>query len=276
MSIYTHVRKTALSYAQLLKTGQITSYHVGDDGDLQLGVKPWYTVLTTGQYSGTINITVNGKTHATSNACVQDKNTGLMFHREVIQTDLGPAADGKFFWDQYTLGPKIDITFTAATKIIHSVAGDFDTGACCVGRKITVSGAAQAGNNQVVTVTAITANDMTVNEVIVNEGAGASVSFASVDDLIWDLKDQANSGSGLAGYTDWRIPNRKELESLIDLGQCGPTIDGTVFPSTPNADCWTSSTDICNTVRAWVVSFAWGSVSAKIKKTVKTYIRLVR
>lgn len=262
--------------APLLKTGQVTSYHAGDDGDLELGVAPKFTILTTGRYSGTVNITVNGKTHATSNACVQDKNTGLMFHREVIQADIGPAGDGKLFWEQWTLGPKIDITFTAATKIIHSVAGDFDIGACCVGRKITISGAAQGGNNQDVTVAAITANDMTVNEVIVNEGAGASVSFASVDDLIWDLKDQANSGSGIAGYTDWRIPNRRELESIANIEYCFSAIDATVFPSTPSDYHWTTSTNPCSTNKAWVVHFHHGSITYYAKRTSKFYMRLVR
>jgi hypothetical protein len=269
--LYNHGANKAL----LLKTGQVTSYHADDDGDLQLGIAPSYTVLTTGRYSGTVNITVNGKTHATSNACVQDKNTGLMWHREVIQSDIGPAANGKLFWDQWTLGPKIDISFTAATKVIHSIAGDFDTGACCVGRKITVSGAAQAGNNQVVTVAAITANDMTVNEVIVNEGAGASVSFASVDDLIWDLKDQANANS-LAGYTDWRIPNRKELASIVDLEQCNPCIDGTTFPSTPTTHHWTSSTNPCSTASAWYIYFYDGYTTYGVRQTLKYYVRLVR
>ena len=40
--------------------------------------------------------------------------------------------------------------------------------------------------------------------------SGASVSFASTDALIRDLKDQANAAN-LAGYSDWRIPNRREL-----------------------------------------------------------------
>ena len=262
--------------ALLIKTGQKTTYRpiaLDDDGALELGIAPDFIVLTTGRYSGTVNITVNGKTHATSNDCVQDKNTGLMWHREVIQFDLGPAGDGKFFWEQWTLGPKIDISFTAATKVIHSVAGDFDTGACCVGRKITISGAAQGGNNQDVTVAAITANDMTTNEVIVNEGAGASVSFATVDDLIWDLKDQANANS-LAGYSDWRISNRKELESLIDLGSSGPAIDATIFPSTPILSHWTSTS--VNDILAWEIYFNIGTANYKTKRTEKYYIRLVR
>jgi len=40
------------------KTMQITTYHVGDDGDYEDGVPPDYVVLTTGQYSGTTYIEV--------------------------------------------------------------------------------------------------------------------------------------------------------------------------------------------------------------------------
>ena len=278
MSEYTQVRKIRLGLlpASLLKTGQITSYHIGDDGDLELGVAHSYTILTIGQYSGTFNVTINGKTYAFSNACAKDNNTGKMWARTVPQSDIGPANDGKLFWDQYTLGPKIDISFTAATKIIHSVAGDFDINACCVGRKVTISGAAQAGNNQVVTVVGITANDLTTNEALVNEAAGASVSFATKDDLVWDLVDQANVGSGLAGYTDWRLPNRKELESITDIGQCNPTIDGTAFPSTPIDQHWASSANPCSATNVWAVAFTHGNVYNYKKRTSKYFVRLVR
>jgi len=30
---------------------------------------------------------------------------------------------------------------------------------------------------------------------------------------------------GFAGYDDWRVPNRRELESLVDAGRAGPAID---------------------------------------------------
>ena len=271
MRIYGHGPNTAL----LLKTGQTTKYHDDDDGDLELGVAPSYSVLTTGQYSGTINITINGKTATLSNECVRDKRTGKMFARHVVQSDIGPAADGKLFWEQWTLGPKTDISFDAATKIIHSVAGDFDTAALCVGRKTTISGAAQAGNNQDVTVAAITANDITVNETLINEAAGASVSFATVDDLVWNLIAQANANN-LGGYNDWTLPHRRELESIVDLGHCNPAIDGTTFPSTPATYHWTSSTNPCNSAYAWPVYFGNGNVSYSVKRTYKFYVRLAR
>jgi len=82
-----------------LKTGQTTSYHDNDDGDLEKGIARAYTVLSTGQYSGTTNITVNGKTVALSNNCVRDHKTKLMWARYVPQSDIGPGNDGKLKWE---------------------------------------------------------------------------------------------------------------------------------------------------------------------------------
>ncbi len=36
---------------------------------------------------------------------------------------------------------------------------------------------------------------------------------------------QLNSGGGFAGHTDWRIPNRNELESILDAGTSSPAVD---------------------------------------------------
>ena len=41
----------------------------------------------------------------------------------------------------------------------------------------------------------------------------------------------------------WRLPNIKELASIVDLRQSNPAIDGVVFPSTP-ADFFWSSTPV--------------------------------
>jgi hypothetical protein len=42
----------------LLKTRQTTAYHVGDDGDYEAGLPASYTVMTTGQFSGTTALDV--------------------------------------------------------------------------------------------------------------------------------------------------------------------------------------------------------------------------
>lgn len=263
----------ARNLSKLLKTGQTTSYATGDDGNLELGIAKSYTVYTTGQYSGTSNLVVNGKTHALSNNCVRDNRTGLMWARYVPTSDIGPAADGKLFWQQYTLGPKTDISFTAGTKTINSVAGNYSADALCAGRKFTVSGT--DSNDGTYTVSTISANNIVTVEALADEIAGDSVTIASVDDLIWNALDQANANA-LGGYSDWRIPNYFELTSIVNLGNCNPVIDTTVFPSTPTSYHWTASTPPCSTTYAFVVPFGTGYVNGTAKQTSKSYVRFVR
>jgi hypothetical protein len=78
----------------LLKTGQTTKYVDGDDGDLKVGAARSFTVLDTGQYSGTTNVTMAGNTEAISNNCVQDNVTGLMWIRNET-TAIGANPYGK-------------------------------------------------------------------------------------------------------------------------------------------------------------------------------------
>ena len=262
--------------ALLKKTGQTSIYYADppDDGALQLGIAHSYTILTTGQYAGSTNATFNGKTHVTSNACVRDPGTGKEYLREVIQSDIGPAADGKLFWDQWTLSAET-CTCNATNKTITADAGTpFSTGALCVGRKFTILGSA-AGNNATFTVTNITTSVITVNETVVDE-ASIALDFATSGDLVWDFVDQANTGSGLAGYTDWRIPNRNELASIVDLGQCNPSINTTAFPSVPSDYHWSSSTDPCDNTLACLVHFSYGKIGNGYKQKAKYYVRLVR
>ena len=265
----------------LLKTGQKIQ-HDGkpDDGYYEKGIDHDYEILTTGNQSGTTAIVINGKTHNLSNNIVRDyaaKIDGkpLDWARYVPNADIGPAADGRLFWRQWTLANKTDISFDAATKVINSVAGAFNTSALCIGRKATISGAGVGGNNQVVTVAAITANNFTTVEEIFDEAAGASISFATVDDLIWDFLDRANANN-LGGYNDWRAPNRRELESLVDIGHCNPAIDATAFPSTPSTYHWTASAYPCSGAYAFSVPFHNGYVSSNNMETNKFYVRLVR
>jgi len=86
--------------ALLLATGQVTSYGSGtgvDDGALKKGIVKAYTILTAGQYAGTTNITINSKTDAHSNNCVEDNNTGLMWSR-YVSASVGPASNGLLPW----------------------------------------------------------------------------------------------------------------------------------------------------------------------------------
>jgi len=255
-----------------LKTGQTVSFATGDDGDLELGVSRSYSIYTTGQYSGTTNITINGKTHALSNNCVQDNRTGLMWARYVPTANIGPAADGKLFWEQWILANKTDISFTASTKTINSGTSQFVSDALCVGRKFTVSGS--TSNDGTYTVLTISSANIVTVEPLIDEAAGAVVTIATVDDLIWNVSDQANANA-LGGYTDWRVPNRYEIASILHLGYC-PAIDSTVFPSTTVTYFWTASTHPCIITNAFRVYFGNGGIIGAGKKLNKYLVRLCR
>jgi len=49
------------------------------------------------------------------------------------------------------------------------------------------------------------------------------------------------TGLGLGGFTDWRLPTRLELLSIVDHTRVKPAIDETVFPGTPPKPFWTGT-----------------------------------
>ncbi len=88
-----------------------------------------------------------------------------------------------------------------------------------------------------------------------------------------------NGGSGFAGYTDWRLPNRFELETLAHLGRLNPCIDPAFntacAPSctvltcscTQSSSYWTSTTYLVSPSNAWLVLFADATVLTGAKTT---------
>jgi uncharacterized repeat protein (TIGR01451 family) len=88
---------------------------------------------------------------------------------------------------------------------------------------------------------------------------------------------QANAVS-YKGFTDWRVPNVAELESIakIDSYTVGvPAIDTTAFPGTPLDWFWTSTTYMPFPSNALIVYFYDGYSSASHKSSTY-YVRLVR
>lgn len=75
--------------------------------------------------------------------------------------------------------------------------------------------------------------------------------------------------------TGWRLPNVKELSSLVDGSFIGPAINGTAFPATPSFYAWTSSPFASDPTSAWVVLFSEGSVSSNSRSNA-AHVRLVR
>lgn len=84
---------------------------------------------------------------------------------------------------------------------------------------------------------------------------------------------QANPRNNPSG---WRLPNVKELGSLVDLGCNAPTIDAAVFPATPQTETWTSTPNVRRTNVAWTVDFGPGYINASTGIANTLPVRLVR
>ncbi len=68
-------------------------------------------------------------------------------------------------------------------------------------------------------------------------------------------------GLELDGKSDWRLPSRIELASLVDYARFNPTIDRAVFPAAQARQHWTRSPVAREAGKFWLVGFADGVIS---------------
>ena len=91
--------------------------------------------------------------------------------------------------------------------------------------------------------------------------------------------DEAVAGAGACtqgGYTDWRLPNIRELESLVDYSRAAPAIDDGVFDC-QSAGYWSSTSLSLDAGIAWIVHFHDGMTNYSTKVGgFLYYVRAVR
>ncbi len=81
------------------------------------------------------------------------------------------------------------------------------------------------------------------------------------DTYTWQEALEYAENLTLAGYSDWRLPNRNELQSLVDYSRFNPAIKPALAGKTYSSGYWSSTTNPANTVYAWSVRFASGGVT---------------
>lgn len=95
----------------------------------------------------------------------------------------------------------------------------------------------------------------------------------------WFSALQHAENTGYAGYHDWRVPNIKELMSIIEYRCHNPAFNIAVFPEPLPImnDYWTSSLDPETSGRSWDVDMdsGWTGTSSHLT-TLTNYLLLVR
>lgn len=114
---------------------------------------------------------------------------------------------------------------------------------------------------------------------------GTYIVTDNITNLVWQKQDDATGRTweaaisyceslSLGSFTDWRLPNVKELGSLVDDSRVGPSIDP-LFTGTISSGYWSSTTYAGSTTSAWDVYFNSGS-TLYYSKTGSYYVRCVR
>jgi len=113
------------------------------------------------------------------------------------------------------------------------------------------------------------------NGMVTDTSTGLMWQQATAGEMDWESAISYCENLSLAGYNDWRLPNTKELHSIVDYSKWRPTIDTLYFPNTVSSHYWSATTNSSLTYIAFGVYFEFGSIGNTPKYTTN-YVRAVR
>ncbi|MEI7661624.1 MAG: DUF1566 domain-containing protein [Bacteroidota bacterium] len=93
--------------------------------------------------------------------------------------------------------------------------------------------------------------------------------------LTWEEALACGRSTTLAGKSDWRLPNVKELQSLNDVHLSKPSFDKNYFTNILSGNYWSSTTMFQIAAKAWDINVDYGIVSYN-DKTQQEHVLLVR
>lgn len=93
--------------------------------------------------------------------------------------------------------------------------------------------------------------------------------------MSWLLALDFASNNTNYGYNDWRLPNIKELQSLVESACFNPALNDALFPIKNYGHYWTSTPDTVNDTKVWVMDLGSGQERIMSKESVLSLL-LVR
>jgi len=197
-----------------------------------------------------------------------------------MDTDAFPAAQGIWFW---TSSVRAGMT-TAAWRI------NFNDGAAatdskdslmavrCVrgmykGERAVLNRFMRTSSNQPVVTDALTGLQW---QGCSAGSTGGDCSSGTADQLDWSGALSRCEELSWAGHDDWRLPDIRELLTIIDEGRTYPAVDDDAFPGTSSGLYWTGTSFTGSGTGAWHVDFDVGGILHTAAKTGTGAVRCVR
>lgn len=252
----------------MLNTGQTVAYNSKPLSTK--GLAKSYTVLTAGQYSGSVNIDLvqlgprtdisfDGPSHTIT--CAGQMGDFKTTGGDVIVVTGSASNDGT-----YTTASATANTIVMAAGLTTEVAG---ASISIAKRESHANGCALDNNTGLMW-------NRTWTDKVGNVSSNGSLPFYDATKVysMYEYVAAANAAL-LSGYNDWRVPDANEMAGLRNLKAPNALPDATAFPSISTSILWTQSTDPADTTKGLCQSFNDGSQTVSAK-TSALRIMLVR
>lgn len=192
-------------------------------------------------------------------ACFDATHTAVACVTAGVGSDSGvnPRQDARFGRD----------AITGLTKVGGGVAGFDFTALDLSGNPTTTVGGTHA-----------CVKDNVTNLVWSTETISNKTWLVAMDTSGGSLIDGYNTSSRCGFGSDWRVPTRRELLSIIHRGADDPAVDAAYFPNTASDWYWSSDPDGTHPGYAWIVDFKHGVANREFDEFITNLprVRLVR
>jgi hypothetical protein len=279
---------------KLPDTGQVTSYTstFGEDADYTIN-PPAYTVngngTVTDQVTGLMWQRGDGGEMTYANAITYCATVALGGYADwqlpdpyqlygLLNHDHNPALNSTAFPPtsaEYWWSANAQVNDSTHVWVVNAGGG---TGPHPMSETISAGGSKSYNTRCVRNVTTRATNALTANGngTVTDSNSGLIWQQAEVTPtLTWEGALNYCEALALGSQTDWRVPNIKEIQSLVDISHITPAIDTTTFPGAQAARYWSSTTLFGGTNRAWFADFTDGRTSYE-DKTTALPVRCVR